>query len=281
MTTHDTPEAVHMQQSVNGCVTCERKWYQHTPAERGEVVRSAGATDRPGGQRPHAQASEAPGYACQHEAAVGLSAPKDVPALPTTHDTPEAVLATAVRAVPPPSSGTRGATEYAHDILAALPPDWTLVPRVATADWTGSTKRADSEVARLRAAIQAVLDDAESQHPGGWGPDVTTVGILRAALDQAVLHPGGEEGRNGEEAEARMDGRAQGVDYERARIAEAVRGLAGHQVTGYEWECGTCAYDVKAGINRAPDGSPCPVDAFEDEAISRAAVLAIIEGETP
>ena len=70
---------------------------------------------------------------------------------------------------------------------------------------------------------------------------------------------------------------AEAVAARNAEIAEAVRGLLGHQVTGYEWECGTCAYDVKAGINRAPDGSPCPVDAFEDEAISRAAVLAIIE----
>ena len=67
------------------------------------------------------------------------------------------------------------------------------------------------------------------------------------------------------------------VAAERDRIAGAVRGLLGHQVTGWEWECGTCAYDVKAGINRAPDGSPCPVGTFEDEAISRAAVLAIIE----
>ena len=45
------------------------------------AIRSAGPTDRPGGQRPHAQASEAPGYARQSETAVGLSAPKVVPAL--------------------------------------------------------------------------------------------------------------------------------------------------------------------------------------------------------
>ena len=29
----------HMRQSVNGCVTCERKWSAHTPAERGAVVK--------------------------------------------------------------------------------------------------------------------------------------------------------------------------------------------------------------------------------------------------
>ena len=40
----------------------------------------------------------------------------------------------------------------------------------------------EAEITRLRTAIQAVLDDAESQHPGGWGPDVTTVEFLRAAL---------------------------------------------------------------------------------------------------
>ncbi len=60
-------------------------------------------------------------------------------------------------------------------------------------------------------------------------------------------------------------------------LREKVAGLIGHQVTGYEWECGTCSYGVLSGINTAPDGSPCPVDAFEDEAISRAAVLAAID----
>lgn len=44
-----------------------------------------------------------------------------------------------------------------------------------------------SEVARLRAGIQAVLDDCESgdQPDGtfGWGPDVTTLQFLRRLLD--------------------------------------------------------------------------------------------------
>ena len=98
------------------------------------------------------------------------------------HDTPEAeaVLAAAMRDLYGPHD-PKFWLDDAEFLLAKMS-DWTLVPRVATADWTGSTKRADVEVARLRAAIQAVLDDAESQHPGGWGPDVTTVGILRAAL---------------------------------------------------------------------------------------------------
>jgi len=42
----------------------------------------------------------------------------------------------------------------------------------------------EAEIERLRAAIRLVLDDAESQHPGGWGPDVTTVAFLRAALEE-------------------------------------------------------------------------------------------------
>lgn len=38
-------------------------------------------------------------------------------------------------------------------------------------------------LARLREAVQRVLDDEESQHPGGWGPDVTMVGVLREAME--------------------------------------------------------------------------------------------------
>lgn len=49
---------------------------------------------------------------------------------------------------------------------------------------------ADSEVwteerDRLRVAIRAVLDDAESR-PGGWGPDVTALAALRAALGEVT-----------------------------------------------------------------------------------------------
>lgn len=40
-----------------------------------------------------------------------------------------------------------------------------------------------AENARLRTAIQTVLADGESQHPGGWGPDITMVAVLRKALD--------------------------------------------------------------------------------------------------
>ena len=134
----------------------------------------------------------------------------------TTHDTPEAVCAAAlddhwlesffdqgfVRCscetwrmdipgdLTMPALGKHFAPFNQHvaaAILAAMP-GWTLVPRVATADWTGSTRK-DAEAARLRAAIQAVLDDAESQHPGGWGPDVTTVAFLRAAVLAIIEKP--------------------------------------------------------------------------------------------
>ena len=47
-----TPEPTrHMQQSINGCVTCQRKWSQHTPAERGEV---SATRDTPEAARPGA-----------------------------------------------------------------------------------------------------------------------------------------------------------------------------------------------------------------------------------
>lgn len=42
---------------------------------------------------------------------------------------------------------------------------------------------AAAKLATLRTAVQTVLDDEESQHPGGWGPDVTMVGVLREAME--------------------------------------------------------------------------------------------------
>lgn len=37
-------------------------------------------------------------------------------------------------------------------------------------------------ISELEAAITTVLADGESQHPGGWGPDVTMCGVLQRAL---------------------------------------------------------------------------------------------------
>jgi len=47
---------------------------------------------------------------------------------------------------------------------------------------TGGTPKDCPGCARLRSAIERVLADDESQ-PGGWGPDVTMQGVLRAALE--------------------------------------------------------------------------------------------------
>ena len=89
------------------------------------------------------------------------------------HDTPEAALAaawhTGVCGCPDEKCSLRLASrEVSAAILAAMP-DWTLVPRVATADWTGSARNlgieeviaqansrqatAEAEIARLRAAL--------------------------------------------------------------------------------------------------------------------------------
>jgi hypothetical protein len=43
-------------------------------------------------------------------------------------------------------------------------------------------ERLQAHVQGLEDAITRVVQDAESQHPGGWGPDVTTVAYLKAAL---------------------------------------------------------------------------------------------------
>ena len=91
-----------------------------------------------------------------------------------THDTPEAVLTAAIRhalatKVWPEQSRERwmdGTAEViAISALAALD-GWRFIyvgqevsvtgGVVATADWTGSTKRADAEEARLRAALAEI-----------------------------------------------------------------------------------------------------------------------------
>ena len=106
----------------------------------------------------------------------------------TTHDTPEAALAAALSNVPTIkyviARGGRynGAwwDRFAAEVLAAMP-DWVLMPRVATADWTGSTKRDAAEVARLsriEAAAQAHVA-WEYRMPGA--PRFTLT-MLRAAL---------------------------------------------------------------------------------------------------
>lgn len=42
--------------------------------------------------------------------------------------------------------------------------------------------RLDDRVGALRLAIRDALEDEESR-PGGWGPDISMVGVLRRALE--------------------------------------------------------------------------------------------------
>jgi len=104
----------------------------------------------------------------------------------TTHDTPEATLpciCTPIwteRGLSDPDCPHHDPEADAADLIAALD-DWTLVPRVATADWTGSTKRADAEVARLRAGVATTIRRLASPLP----PNRTEAIILL----QRVLTP--------------------------------------------------------------------------------------------
>jgi len=40
---------------------------------------------------------------------------------------------------------------------------------------------AEGRVAEVVALLTTVIEDAESQHPGGWGPDVSMVKVLKVA----------------------------------------------------------------------------------------------------
>ena len=91
----------------------------------------------------------------------------------------------------------RPATAAGRELLATLDPynredEWTH-RRVSDILAIEEQARAElrSQVERLREDIQGVLDDAESQHPGGWGPDVTTVAILRTLLADTAKAEGG------------------------------------------------------------------------------------------
>jgi len=59
-------------------------------------------------------------------------------------------------------------------------------PEAEIAGLTAARKPRPSDtqkLALLREAVQRVLDDGESQHPGGWGPDVTMCAVLREAME--------------------------------------------------------------------------------------------------
>jgi hypothetical protein len=180
MTTHDTPEAALRSCAICGValpedwqmavcsLTCSHEWDRI--AKSGEPLPTTPDT-------PEAVS----GTICKCGLAKSYHprlADHDYEPRYPTHDTPEAALAAAL-AVEfgkagffRPGASMEFLTEQArmmlHDALAALP-DWTLVPRVATADWTGSTRK-DAEIARLRAALQRVTSVYE--RPAGRGKAV-------------------------------------------------------------------------------------------------------------
>ena len=99
--------------------------------------------------------------ACLHQDLSGN--PAHVPgcslAVPSTNDAPEVALAKAMEEqgvessyIPPDFP------EDAAAILAAMP-GWVLMPRVATADWTGSTKRERLAGILDHAALGGVLNE--------------------------------------------------------------------------------------------------------------------------
>ena len=67
-----------------------------------------------------------------------------------------------------------------------LSPDGEELAEIA--DLQQQLAAAQGRIAVLEQAIETVLADGESQHPGGWGPDITMVAVLREALksSQAV-----------------------------------------------------------------------------------------------
>lgn len=116
------------------------------------------------------------------------------------------VLLHNISPVPAHNHGECGSDHGSAAILAALRGDGlTLSPTgpisVMVDPLIADDERLEAEIARLREAIQTVLDDAESQHPGGWGPDVTMVAVLREALatpEDGGLRPTQRHGWHGD-----------------------------------------------------------------------------------
>lgn len=67
------------------------------------------------------------------------------------------------------------ALEQARGALAATPSDARERPVALDAELREA-------VDDVLVTLQRVVDDSESQHPGGWGPDVTTVADLRDCI---------------------------------------------------------------------------------------------------
>jgi hypothetical protein len=142
-----TPEAVR---HPDGCESCARP---STEAGRRILAQFHGWPDRP--EYPWNLLDANDIIEIERQAAT---------VSPATHDTPEAALAAALRdAMDASEQNPEVWLDYgdmadflAKTSLAALE-GWTLVSRVATADWTGSTRK-DAEIARLRSLLTICYD---------------------------------------------------------------------------------------------------------------------------
>ena len=126
-----------------------------------------------------------------------------------THDTPEAVeaLVAAINVHEARFGYGPHDEECAAAILASMP-DMVLTPRVATADWTGSSRK-DAEIARLRAALDEVYDKA----PGPW------LALTLSETTQAVLaETGRQRSGKGRVTSTRLDQRLK-ANRNRAALA--------------------------------------------------------------
>jgi hypothetical protein len=213
MTTHDTPEAAAITHREDdkpcGCDGCMEigaeengvDWWRLPKADRERLRRNSSGDDR---------LEPAPIHVYPvgegHEMSEGCWCHPKVTAV-TTHDTPEAALADALDAFDvvdyriDPHGTPIGHDEAATAILAAMP-DMMLVPRVATADWTGSTRKdADADAmaltgamedvlfenARLRAALEIIA--AKPRGDAHEAIAVSARNIARAALAPAPSEP--------------------------------------------------------------------------------------------
>ena len=92
--------------------------------------------------------------------------------------------------------GTTDASVWTNEFDRIYPdsrPDWaTMFGWFANAIEVGrmfGVRETLTPTDPLREALDAldrILADSESQHPGGWGPDVTTVADLRIARDDIL-----------------------------------------------------------------------------------------------
>ncbi len=91
------------------------------------------------------------------------------------------------------------------------------------------------------------------------------------AGQDSVVFPDNPQSNAAIRAEARRD--------TVAAIRARVEGLPDHTVSGYEWECDECTYRIVGsnGTYFGADERECPHSNYDDAALSRAAVLALLD----